>query len=263
MINLDEAESFLLEIESQAAKTLRRYYESGDFGSKGKGGVDFLTQADSEVDKFIRESLQKNFPQAHVLTEESAPKDYSSLLSNQNVFIVDPLDGTSNFSRKNPNFAISIGLVDCGVSKLAVINAPLLNRVIVARCDKPSASVNGKPVHVSDNQTLKSAVIGCDWSWDLEKRKVEVRWLEPLSQVVRQIKMNGSAVVDLSDLAEGKIDAYLHSGLKPWDVAAASLIVEKAGGKVTTTKGEKWNVFTPDMLASNGKLHNELLGFVK
>jgi myo-inositol-1(or 4)-monophosphatase len=75
--------------------------------------------------------------------------------------------------------------------------------------------------------------------------------------------MNGSAVVDLSDLAEGKIDAYLHSGLKPWDVAAASLIVEKAGGKVTTTKGEKWNVFTPDMLASNGKLHNELLGFVK
>jgi myo-inositol-1(or 4)-monophosphatase len=263
MINLDEAENFLLEIESEAAETLRMYYESGNFENKEKGGVDFLTQADSEVDEFIRKSLEKKYPQANILTEESAPKDYSSFLNLEDVFIIDPLDGTINFSRKNPNFGISIGLVSGGITRLAVINEPILGNIVTAREDKQLALLNGRPIHVSKTDKLKEAIIACGWSWNLEKRKIQTKWLPSLIQSVRYVKFEASAVTDGSCLAEGKLDAYLHSGIKPWDVAATSLIIEKAGGKITTSGGGKWNVFTPDMLASNGKLHEEILSLIK
>lgn len=261
-IDLNEAREYLLKLVPQAGDILRQYFITGEFTSRSKGGVDLLTQADTEVDKFLRENIRKQYPQTSLLTEETAPKDYSSMKNLDNLWVIDPLDGTVNFSRGNPNFAISIGLVARGISKLGVVYAPITNDLYWAQADQKEAFLNGKPIQVSSTDDLKETVLACDWGWVLEQRLSIVQWLGDIATKVRQIKCMGSAVADLASLASGRIDIYLHSGLKPWDTAAASLLIEKAGGKITTPTGAKWDVFQSEMLASNNILHNKILELI-
>lgn len=261
-INLTGGRKYLLELLPQAGEILRRYFVSGGFTVRQKEGVDFTTQADIEVDAFLREGIRKRYPQTQFLTEETAPSDYSSLKDTENLWIIDPLDGTINFSRKNPHFAISIGLVDKGVPKLGVVYIPMTRDAYWAEQDNDGAFLNGKAIHVSSTKELREVVIACDWPYDLDKRKDVVRWLGNIIADVRQIKSMGSAVSDLAGLANGRIDGYIHSGLKPWDVAASALLIEKAGGRITTSTGRKWDVFQPEMFASNGILHDRILNLI-
>ncbi len=258
-IDLNEAREYSLKLAAQAGDILKQYFTSGKFTSRSKGGVDVLTQADLEVEAFLKENLQQQYPTLPILGEEASPKDYSSFKELDNLWIIDPLDGTVNFSRGNANFAISIGLVDQGIPKLGVIYAPITNDLYWAQAEKKEAFLNGKPIHVSTTKDLNETVLACDWGWVLEQRLDVVRWLGNIATHVRQIKCMGSAVADLASLARGRIDIYLHSGLKPWDVAASSLLIEKAGGKVTTPAGDKWDVFQSEMLASNNILHSKIL----
>ena len=261
-IDLTRARKYLVEIVTEAGQIIKKYFVSRDFTQRSKGGVDFMTQTDEEVDAFLLEKIRKQYPQTNFLTEESAPVDYSSLRDSSDLWVIDPLDGTTNFSRKNPNFAISIGLVDKGVPVLGVAYIPMTGDIYWAQADQEGAFLNGKSIQVSKTENLGEAVIACDWPWTLEKRLSVVRWLGNVSTHVRQIKSMGSAVADLASLAGGQIDAYMHSGLKPWDVACSALLIEKAGGKITTSTGAKWDVFKPDMLATNGVLHDKILGLI-
>lgn len=262
-INLNEAREYLIDLLPRTGEILIRYFKSDALTSKSKGGADLLTQADMEADLFLLNNLKKKYPQTAILTEETAPADYSSLKNLSNLWVIDPLDGTSNFSRSTPHFSISVGLVDKGISRLGVAYDPIENNLYWAQEDLESAFINGKPLRVSQISNLLESVIACDWGWNLESRLKTVRWLESLVPNVRQIKCMGSAVLDLATLANGKLDAYIHSGLKPWDTAAASLIIEKAGGKITTPEGEKWDIFNPNMLATNGILHDKLLELIR
>lgn len=262
-INLTEARKYLVTLATQAGEILKRYFVSRDFTQRSKGGVDFTTQADEEVDAFLLEQIKKHYPQTHFLTEETAPKDYSPLRDVNDLWVIDPLDGTINFSRKHPHFAISIGLVDKGVPRLGVVHIPMTGDTYWVQADQEGAFLNGEPMQVSSTDNLGESVIACDWAWGLEKRLNVVRWLGNISTQVRQIKSMGSAVADLASLAGGRIDAYMHSGLKPWDVAASALLIEKAGGKITTPTGAYWDVFQPDMLATNGILHDRILNLIK
>ncbi len=262
-IDLNDARLFLLDLLPKAGEILRKYFTSGKFTSRSKGGVDFLTQADEEVDLFLSQNIKNKYPQTELLTEETAPKNYSSFKETENLWVIDPLDGTVNFSRGHPHFAISVGLVDRGVPKLGVVYAPIEDKLYWAQKDKNGAFLNGIPIKVSTTDNLKEVVIACDWGWDLQKRLEVVSWLSRISTHVRQIKSMGSAVADLASLADGKLDGYIHSGLKPWDVAASALLIEKAGGKITAADGGKWDIFNPRMLASNGILHEPILNLIK
>lgn len=262
-INLTEARKYLVNLVPQAGETLKNYFVSRNFTSRRKEGVDFTTQADEEVDEFLRENIRKHYPQTSFLTEETAPDDYSSLNSAENLWVIDPLDGTINFSRKNPHFAISVALVDKGKPKLGVVYVPMTGDLYYAQKDREGAFLNNQPIQISETDNFREAIVACDWAYDFDKRKDVIRWLKNISSHVRQIKSMGSAVADLASLASGKIDAYMHSGLKPWDVAASTLLIEKAGGQITTPTGTKWDIFNPDILASNGKLHSPLLALIK
>lgn len=261
-VELTEARKYLVSLVSHAGKTLKEYFDSRNFTQRSKGGVDFTTQADEEVDAFLLGEIKKRYPQTNFLTEETAPSDYSSLKETSDLWVIDPLDGTINFSRKHPNFAISIGLVDKGVPRLGVVHIPMTGDTYWAQADQEGAFLNGEPIQVSTTDNLGESVIACDWAWGLEKRLNVVRWLGNVSTHVRQIKSMGSAVADLATLAGGRIDAYMHSGLKPWDVAASALLIEKAGGRITTPTGANWDVFSPDILASNGILHERLVNLL-
>lgn len=261
-IELTEARKYLVDLVPQAGGTLKRYFASRDFTQRSKAGVDFTTQADEEIDAFLLGKIKKQYPQTNFLTEETAPADYSSLRDASNLWVIDPLDGTTNFSRKHPNFAISIGLVDKGIPRLGVVHIPMTGDTYWAQADQEGAFLNGEPIHVSPTDDLGTSVIACDWAWGLEKRLNVVLWLGNISTHVRAIKSMGSAVADLASLAGSQIDAYIHSGLKPWDVAASALLIEKAGGKITTPTGANWDVFSPDILASNGILHDRLVNLI-
>lgn len=261
-VDLGEAINFLKTLLPKSGDILRKYFKSGEFTQQSKGGVDFLTQADEEVDAFLLGQIKEFYPQADFLTEETAPSDYSSFKNSNSLWVIDPLDGTINFSRHNPHFAISVGLVDKGIPKLGVVYIPMTGDTYWARADQEQASHNGKPIKVSSTKTLGKTVIACDWAWGLEKRLNVVKWLGSICTHVRQIKSMGSAVVDLASLAEGSIDGYIHSGLKPWDVAASALFIEKAGGKITTPSGGDWDVFQADILATNRVLHRQILELI-
>ena len=261
-IDLTEARKFLVELIPQAGEILKKHFTSQDYTQRKKEGVDFTTQADEEVDLFLRESIGARFSQAQFLTEETAPEDYSSLKDVDGLWVIDPLDGTINFSRKHPNFGISIAYVDKGISKLGIVHIPMTGDTYWAQKDQDGANLNGEPIQVSTTDDLGVSTIACDWAWGLEKRLNVVRWLGNLSTHVRQIKSMGSAVSDLASLANGRIDGYIHSGLKPWDVAASALLIEKAGGRITTPSGGGWDVFQPDILASNGILHDRILDLI-
>jgi|SRR3989338_8851576 len=261
-VDLEVSKKFLVDLLPQAGEILKRHYVDRAFTQRRKEGVDFTTQADEEVDTFLRENIHKRFPDTKFLTEETAPKDYSSLRNVDNLWVIDPLDGTINFSRKNPHFGISVGLVDNGIPKLGVVQIPMTGDIYWAQTDLENAFLNGEPIQVSSTDDLRESVLACDWAWGLEKRLNVVRWLGSISTHVRQIKSMGSAVADLASLAAGKIDVYIHSGLKPWDVAASALLIQKAGGKITTPTGRSWDVFQPDMLASNGILHRRILDLI-
>lgn len=258
-VNLGEAREYLTELVPQAGEILSRYFTDRNFSSRKKEGVNFTTQADEEVDAFLRENIMQRYPQTNFLTEETAPSDYSSLKNTENLWVIDPLDGTINFSRNHTHFAISVALVDKGKPQLGLVYIPMTEDLYWVQVDQKDAYLNGEPIAVSSTDDLGESVVACDWAWDLEKRLGVVKWLGNVSAHVRQIKSMGSAAADLATLACGKIDAYMHSGLKPWDVAASALLIEKAGGKITTLAGKPWNVFHPDIFASNRVLHDDLL----
>lgn len=255
---LIEAERLLERVIPKAGEILRRYYQSGTYSTKQKEGVDFTTQADIETDEFLRTEIAKKFPDHKFLTEETAPEDWMPLKDENLLWVIDPLDGTINFSRGEPNFAISVGLVTKGKTVLGVAYNPITDDYYTASDAREGAFKNGERVYVSKTSELREVTLACDWAWGVEKRLNVVEWLKRTSTHIRQVKSMGSAVADLARLAEGRIDAYIHSGLKPWDVAASPYLIEKAGGSVTLPDGGEWNVFEQDILATNGVLHKEI-----
>lgn len=260
--NLTEIKKNIIEIAYQAGETIKKSFSDDNIQHYQKDGVDFTTQVDKEVDSFLKEKIASLYPQSNFLTEETAPSNYKSMEELEDLWIIDPLDGTINFSRKNTNFAISIALVNKGIPILGIVYLPMCDMMYSAQSDEDNALLNGKAINVSSISSNREIVLGCDWSWDLQKRSIVVKWLNNIYSSVRQIKSMGSAASDLASLAAGKIDAYVHSGIKPWDIAAAALIIEKAGGRITTPEGNDWNVFNADIAASNGIIHNEIIRLI-
>lgn len=253
-----KAEKLLDRIVPKAGDILRNHFAERNFSVRQKEGVDFTTQADVETDDFLRREITKIFPNHKFLTEETAPDNWSSLENEEFLWVIDPLDGTINFSRGEPNFAISVALVSRGKTLLGVAYNPIIDDYYTASEAREGVFKNGERVRVSEVSEMREVTLACDWAWGLEKRLNVVEWLRKVSTHIRQVKSMGSAVADLARLAEGKIDIYLHSGLKPWDIAASAYLVQKAGGRVTLPNGDEWSVFEEDIFASNGILHPKI-----
>lgn len=257
---VSEAQEFIRELVDEAGKIAQRYFESRSFTVHQKEGTDFATQADIEVEAFLIQEIKEKYPDTQFLAEETAPEEYSSMREVSGLWIIDPIDGTWNFARGHPNFAISVALVNKGQSILGVVHQPAFGKTYWAQADKEGAYLNGEPIHVSTTD-LKHAVLASEISWGPVEENARV--LGQLALRVKQVKIMGSGVSDQVSVAEGIIDAYLHTEPFPWDIAATGLIVEKAGGKVTDRAGKPWHVFQRGVLASNGLLHDEILDLLK
>jgi myo-inositol-1(or 4)-monophosphatase len=234
------------------------YFEKKKISSWSKGGVDIVTEADLKIDQFLREKISKAYPTHQILTEETASQFKGKIDQIRDLWIVDPLDGTVNFSCHDPHFAVSVAYVRFGKTKIAAIRAPLFNEFYFARDDKRGTYFDGQRMKISPVSDLKQSVVRADWSTDLSERPKTAEAIRRVCGEVRMLNLKCCASLDLARLARGDYQAYFHFGLKPWDFAAAAFLVEKAGGVVVKPDGSPFSLDCGGILAGNAEIVEKL-----
>ena len=227
-----------------------------------KGVRDPVTPADFAAQKRIRQIVSEHFPKHEFLGEEVSEGEDAAveqLSLDAPVWIVDPIDGTSNFSRQIPLFSISIGVAFEGIIEAGVIYDPLRDELFSAVRGQ-GATRNGARLSVSRTSDLDKGFVALDWGHLRAQRTHTLAMLERLAHKVQTLRTIGSAALALAWIAAGRLDGYINVGLKPWDIAAGSLLISEAGGAMSQLDGRPWNWRQPNLagLASNRALHKRL-----
>ncbi len=251
---LEKEKTVAVKAAKEAQKTILKFFRKS-FYVKKKGRIDLATQADFESEKKIHSVIQKSFPRDSFLEEESGKTAGSS----GRVWIVDPIDGTINFSHGIPWFAVSIALMEKDEVVLGVVLNPLTGEVFSAKKGL-GAFLNNKPIFVSKTKTLLESVVSTGFPY--ERGVLAEKTIQSLSNIVGQVqgpRVFGSAVLDYCLVARGDLDGFFEYKNFPWDAAAGMLLVQEAGGIVTDFDGKKATPFSGSFVASNSIIHNELL----
>ncbi len=219
-----------------------------------KGTRNFVTHIDMEAEKILVEKLGKLISDATFLTEEGTV----SYAEGKYTWIIDPLDGTTNYIHGDTPFTVSIALMKDKEIILGVVYDPIVDEMYSAT-EKGKATLNGNPIKVSTHNTLTNGYIGFGIPYSLDQRgeKILRNAIEQFRKCSFRIK--GSAAAEICYVACGRSDAYFHSGLSPWDVAAGTFILKCAGGKSTDFSGSNDYIFNKELVASNGMIHKEIM----
>jgi len=238
----------------KSGKLLLKEYKNFNRGNiKLKSHHEILTRADLLSEEIIIKEIRKNFSSHGILSEErgriESVSDY--------LWIIDPIDGTTNFSMHNPLWSISLAVAQGGEIVLGVIYAPILGELYVADLGR-GAKLNGKKIKVSNIKEGKILNTFCHGhkSSDVKKALAYYRKQKLAELDCRQL---GSAAIELAFVAAGRIESFVAPGANDWDVAAGALIVKEAGGVVTDFTGQQWQLGSGDIAASNGLVHREIL----
>ncbi len=248
---------------TEAGHLLRRKWAEPPLVSH-KGFRDLVTDADLAVQERIRQIVAERHPAHCFLGEESGiGPTVSGRTADEPVWIVDPVDGTTNYSRQIPIFSISIGVAYQGQMIVGVIHDPLREELFRAVAGQ-GAYCGERRLFVSRIADPAGAILALDWGHAPEMRSSSVSLLNRLAHQVQTIRALGSAAIALAWVAAGRLDAYLNVDLKPWDVAAGGLILEEAGGRISRLDGgtSYWQEPTVPCLATNSLLHSPLLQIV-
>jgi myo-inositol-1(or 4)-monophosphatase len=227
-----------------------------------KGPADFVTMVDTEVQKYLRNRLLELYPDIQFMGEEG---EKNSIDFHGSVWILDPIDGTTNLIYSYPAYAVSLGMVENGESVLGVVFLPSSGEIFYAQKGK-GAYLNGKRIRVSDTALLSDSLMGIGTSpYDKEKlADINFKLIHNLFIKCNDIRRSGSAAFDLCCVACGRIDGFIERNLKPWDYAAGCAILKEAGGKITSMNGGRVTFDKNcDILASNGKNYNEIADVIK
>src|SRR5215210_3206372 len=256
-ILLDDYARHAAQISRDAGEILRdRFDQPHDV--RFKSAIDLVTEADQASEDLIADRLRTLCPEHDLLCEEGSG---GALAGAAFRWVVDPLDGTTNFAHGLPTFAVSIALEDTGVPVVGVVYDPMRDELFIAR-QGGGASLNGAPIVVSAVDELIASILVTGFSYDLARREQQAEvWRDFLTRV-QAIRQTGSAALNLCYIAAGRLDGYWERGLSPWDVAAGAVIVTEAGGIVTDMRGGPFRSSNREILASNGRLHSKLLDVI-
>lgn len=256
---MDTAEMTLVAINAaqKAGELLRRGFGSKISYSTKSSENDFVTEYDYAAEGLILETIKSHYKNHLFLAEESGGNTDSS----QNpLWIIDPIDGTTNFLRNIPLFSVSIGVCFQAEMLIGVIYQPLTHELFWAEKGK-GAFLNGKKIEVSLEEDIKKCTLATGFPYNVDEKTTKA--LGSLNRVLEagvRVRDLGSATIDCAYLAAGRFDGYWMIEPKPWDLAAGVLLIEEAGGKISTMDGSPFNLFQcQNILATNEKIHTPIL----
>ncbi len=242
----------------QAGKIISAGYNSRLSRVEHKGDINLVTETDYQSEKLLVDMITRDFPEDGILTEENSIEFRES----RNIWIIDPLDGTTNFTHRFPFVAVSIGFERSGEMILAVVYNPILKELFFAEKGK-GAYLNDTEISTSDTASLDRSLIATGFPYDRWQRgDFYIREYLAFMKKCQGVRRVGAAAVDLCYLACGRFDGFFERKLKPWDTAAGSLILSEAGGTITDFNKQTWNCRKSTILASNGLIHDKMFNIL-
>lgn len=230
-----------------------------------KGAINLVTEVDRECESLIVDELRKSFPDHGVLAEESFKSEREAGRTGKGrKWIIDPLDGTVNFTHGFPFFCVSIALEEDGELTAGVIYDPNRDELFAAARGE-GASVNGEPIRVSRTDELTEAMVATGFAYNVqeEERFDNLDNFANFVKLARAVRRPGSAAIDLAWLACGRIDGFWELFLWPWDMAAGVVIIREAGGRVTSFDGSTYDLYGTQILASNSRIHDQMVDVLR
>lgn len=236
----------------EASKIITEYAERTSFSIELKGKNDLITDADVASENKIIEILTEAFPEDAILAEESSQR---TELPSGRVWIIDPIDGTTNFAHGFPAYCVSIALWDNKSPKVALV-LEVAKQELFTAVEGEGAYLNGKSIHVSGNNDPSASLIGTGFPYrDLHLVDDYLKLFKRLMEKTHGVRRPGTAAWDLCNVACGRFEGFYEYGLSAWDVAAGSLIIKEAGGVVTDWRGESDWLFGKRIIAGNEAVH--------
>lgn len=224
-----------------------------------KPGAGIVTEADKEAEAYVVREILKNFPNSSIIAEESG----EARAKGDFCWIIDPLDGTSNYAHGFPVFCVSVGVYHLGHPFAGIVFQPYFEEFFFAQKGK-GAFLNGRRIRVSKTQKLEDALLGTGFYYSKGKElREEMVYFVDFNERCLAVRRPGSAALDLAYVASGRYDGFWERGLSPWDVAAGFLLVEEAGGKITDYQGRATDIFKRQTVASNSRLHPTMMKIMK
>ncbi len=226
-----------------------------------KGRVNLVTEADLAAEELIVSRVLEEFPHHGVLAEERGGSNEGAPFQ----WVIDPLDGTTNYAHRYPVYCVSIGLELEGRVAAGVVHNPVLNERFTAVAGE-GAFLNGQPIQVSTEENLEDCLLCTGFSYQIEEIESNLKCFNYMMKYARSVRRDGSAALDLCNVACGRFDGFWELSLNAWDVAAGSLILEEAGGRVSRFDSSPASIHDRECLATNGRIHaavSEILMAVK
>ena len=250
---MNEFLELALEAAAEAAKIIRAGAEQPK-RIEYKGDVDLVTETDRRSERAIVGLIRKKFPAHAIVAEEGsegAPRGAKYC------WYIDPLDGTTNFAHGYPCFCASIGLQEDGVPVVGVVVNPMANETFSA-VRAQGASLNGKPIRVSAVSKLATSLVATGFPTHMRHNSANIDFYWGFTLRSHGVRRDGSAALDLCSVACGRFEGFWEFGLNSWDTSAGTLIVREAGGKVTDIGGKEYHAGGPNVVATNGFVHEEM-----
>jgi myo-inositol-1(or 4)-monophosphatase len=251
-----------LEVGIEAAKAAGRIQKrnlNGAFRVHTKGDVtNLVTEVDLRCEKRIVTLLRKHFPTHGIFAEEGG----EDFVDSPYRWLIDPLDGTTNYAHGYPVFCTSIALEYRGAVVLGVVYDPCRQELFTAEKGR-GALLNGHSITPSETSDLDAALLVTGFPYDVRKSKRNLDHFRRFSLRAQAVRRDGSAALDLCYTAMGRFDGFWEFSLSPWDMAAGSLILSEAGGRVTHTNGRTFSLGAGDILATNGRVHLQMLRILR
>jgi myo-inositol-1(or 4)-monophosphatase len=224
-----------------------------------KGVVDLVTDADRASEQLVAARLREAFPDHRVVGEEGI----ASAAGDENgyVWLVDPLDGTTNYAHNYPHFGVSIALAKGSELLVGALYDPMRDELFAAERGK-GATLNGRPIHVTSETELIRSLVATGFAYDLSLRDAQLDIWRRMQGVTRGIRRDGAAALDLAWTAAGRLDGFWEDPLQPWDMAAGALLVTEAGGRISGYRNAPYNPFGTGVVATNGHLHDAMLEII-
>lgn len=245
---------FAIELARQAGQLQRDYLGRLNRVKHKSTSLDLVTDVDLVCEQFIKEKIASHYPRHEILAEESGHQQSGS----EYRWLIDPLDGTTNYAHGYPFFCVSIALEYTGQLLVGVVYNPVMDELFWAERGN-GAMLNGRPIRVSAITELDHSLLVTGFPYSIRSNPINIEYFARFMHKAQAVRRDGSAALDLCYVACGRFDGFWEMGLKPWDTGAGQLILEEAGGRVSKFDGRPFNRYEPEMLASNGLIHDQMI----